>query len=266
MSLNHAHLEIEGSEMTTEWVMATLARYNCLIVRRFAADWVIAGILQRVQQAFDLRQQEFEAGSSLPGKDFKHGLVPYLSLRDLDLPGGPPYQILSLIASSRLLPLFKHYLGTPMYCNIGESASRRVVPDRTGMYLPFHQDGFFNHQLRWPMLNCWVPLVACGKDAPGIDLLPVELQELLPVTSEEKQRNAPYAFTESEAYSMKYLDQLWHPIFEPGDILLMNPYAIHRTNGHPLMKHTRYSLELRFTAGQDIPAEIKQAYNLVEMP
>lgn len=264
--MEHAHLELEGSQLNPERTLELLDRYNSLIIRRFTPPQIIAVLAQRVQQVFELRQREYEAGLTDPGKTFEHGSVPYLGLSDLDSAGGPPYQILGLIAASRLLPLFKQYVGTPMFCNVGESAARRVIPERTGMYLPFHQDGFFNHQPRWKMINCWVPLVPCGRDAPGIDLLPIGLNELLEVTPEEKARHAPYAFSESEAFCLRHSEAIWHPVFEPGDLLLMNPYAIHRTYGHPFMKHPRYSLELRFTGGTDIPAEVKQAYSLVPMP
>lgn len=257
--------ELEGAGLDFNQVLDLLDRYNCLVIRRFVPPRMIGGILQRVRQVFALRQQEYEAGR-MPAKHFEHGTVAYVGLRDLDSPEAPPYQILSLIAASPLLALFEQYVGTPMYCNVGESAARRVVPYHSGMYLPFHQDGFFNHQERWKMINCWVPLVACGRDAPGLDLLPLAFSELLPVTSEERDQQAPYAFTESEAFCMRHREALWHPHCEPGDLVLMNPYAIHRTYGQPFMKHTRYSLELRFTGGDDIPDEVKQAYSLVAMP
>lgn len=268
-SSSYSHLVMDAADLDPEQVQATLKRYNCLIIRRLAPQALIGTILQRVLQLFAMRQTQLERGE-LPvpagfGKSFRHGLVPFLGLHELDTPNGPPYQILELFRVSRLMPVIEACLGKPVFCNVAESAARSMRPDLPDLYISFHQDGFFDHQLQWPMINCWIPLVPCGLDAPGLKLMTLGLQELMPASPSEKANYSAYAFESSARFCQEHADHLWHPALEPGDVVMLSPFSIHSTHAHPLMPNIRYNLELRFTAGADIPDTLKQTYGLFPM-
>lgn len=266
---SHAHLEIDAAvSLEPETVRATLERYNCALIRNLAPPALIEGILQRMKQVFGLRQAQLDRGE-LPipegyGKSFRHGLVPFLSLQELDMPQGPPFQLIRLFGLSRLMPVIRACVGAPVYCNVAESAARSMTPNRPELYISFHQDGFFDHQPQWNLINCWIPLVPCGIDAPGLDVLPIGLQELLPRSPTESQNHSAYAFENSAHCVYAQRDKLWHPSLRPGDVVMLNPFAVHGTYAHPLMNQVRYNLELRFTGGE-IPERLKQTYGLFAM-
>ncbi|MEZ0373882.1 MAG: hypothetical protein ACAI44_32625 [Candidatus Sericytochromatia bacterium] len=258
MPTDYPHLEIDASELTFEILEAMLVRYNCLVIRRFALPMLMERILQRALQVFEQRQQ-FAAAAN-PAKSH----VSFIGIHELDLPGAPPHQILTMFAASKLKPLIQQLIGTPIYFNLAEAACRKILPQRPDLLVLFHQDGFFDLTPPWRHINCWLPLVPCGIDAPGIAVVPSGLQDMLSKPSADNSAVARYGFPECAAYVASHSDALWQPALNPGDVLIMNEFAVHGSFGTPTMTKTRYNLELRFVSG-DIPDTLKQQYGLIEV-
>lgn len=136
-----------------------------------------------------------------------------------------------------------------MACNLEESWVRqRFAPQSAPPYYQpnrWHQDGGLG--VPFPpepgppismrrMLTCWLPLDACGAEAPGLELVRVPLDFLLHFTELDdetlRRRFAPEAF--------------WAPALEPGDGLLFLDGTLHRTFVQPHMRRDRLSVEYRF--------------------
>lgn len=102
----------------------------------------------------------------------------------------------------------------------------------------WHQDGglgfdyLHDSDLRGgllPMVTCWIPLVACGRTAPGVAFLPHRPGTLLSLAELAASRASATV-----------------PELAPGDVLVMMGDLLHRTHVTPEMTGDRISVELRF--------------------
>ena len=107
----------------------------------------------------------------------------------------------------------------------------------------WHQDGalYFNFLERQPepedllpMITCWLSLTDCGELAPGLELLDLRLNRLLP----------PEALTHEAICSRG--KRFLRPVLNGGDLLIFDGSLLHRTYVHPGMNRDRTSVELRF--------------------
>lgn len=139
--------------------------------------------------------------------------------------------------------LARQYLGKePMLAT--DSHVRSITLDRPDAHLPFHQDETI---LGRRLLNVWIPLDACGVDAPGLELVwnswtrrldpapspeatyPVERARLDPVEVERTFGRA----------------SRWRPVFAAGDAMVFSGATIHRTYVQTEMTRARLSVEIR---------------------
>lgn len=98
-----------------------------------------------------------------------------------------------------------------------------------------------------PMLTCWIALTACGRDAPGLELVAQRQDALLPVA----------ALTDHAVRAHHVPSLFVRPVLAPGDALLITGDCLHRTHLTPAMCATRTSLELRFLAADDMPSRLR---------
>ena len=102
----------------------------------------------------------------------------------------------------------------------------------------WHQDTSF---YKGDDLTVWIPLTICGKVAPGVAFRITEkLSELFPTDPINKWSLAPDAVALVES---SY--QLYTPTFVPGDCIIFDGYAVHRTHALPGMKRERTSIDIR---------------------
>ncbi len=111
----------------------------------------------------------------------------------------------------------------------------------------WHQDGALGARFDVPpehddarlldLLTCWIALVPCGKDAPGLELAPaaarearLDLAQLADLAERTDRRDIPTD----------------RPTLAAGDALLFDGRVPHRTHITADMHGTRTSLELRF--------------------
>jgi hypothetical protein len=120
----------------------------------------------------------------------------------------------------------------------------------------WHQDGALGfdflrddpeaHGALLQMLTCWCPLVACGADAPGLEVLAGRFGRVVPLGQLDdtalRARFAP--------------GQFLVPLLRPGDVLLLAGGVLHRTHVHPGMTADRTSIEVRLLGGTVLPARI----------
>jgi len=121
---------------------------------------------------------------------------------------------------------------------------RSIRPHRSDNHLPFHQDESI---LGRKVLNVWIPLVACGVDAPGLEVVLGSWAEQMPVSPPANARYAvEHAMIDEDAILARFgPSALWRPVFALGDALVFSGRTAHRTYATSRMSHDRMSVELR---------------------
>ncbi|MEM8641544.1 MAG: hypothetical protein AAGG51_22415 [Cyanobacteria bacterium P01_G01_bin.54] len=95
-----------------------------------------------------------------------------------------------------------------------------------------------------PLLTGWLPLSACGRIAPGLELICVPQAQLL-----------HYQALNSAALSACFPEAaFWCPQLALGDLLLFERGTVHRTAVTPAMERDRLSLEWRLVNPTPLPA------------
>jgi hypothetical protein len=133
--------------------------------------------------------------------------------------------------------------------SMNKSVLRRVSPGGGG---DWHQDGsFLGADIR--SLNVWLALSECGRDAPGMDLVPRRLERIVETGTE----GANFEWTVSPAVVERAAGGagVTRPIFQAGDALLFDHLCLHRTASDPSMSRPRYAIETWFFAPSTYPAD-----------
>src|SRR5262249_21137923 len=121
----------------------------------------------------------------------------------------------------------------------------------------FHIDAavFYDDRLS---INFWTPLVACGSDAPGLQVVPIGVAETRAYLEHDpigyppqwgdfalmhKFRCAKMALPTLDANGL--LGRVWAPEFQPGDVLAFTNFTMHSTHYAPTMTRPRLSVEVR---------------------
>ena len=103
-------------------------------------------------------------------------------------------------------------------------------------------------------LNLWLSLSRCGDVAPGLDIVPRRLDELVPTETDEamlEHRRSPSARPRQRPATSPIL----RPIFEPGDALFFDEMFLHQTGVDPSMPNPRFAIESWFFGGSAFPGE-----------
>ena len=140
------------------------------------------------------------------------------------------------------------YLKEVPAISIEKCTLRRVLPDSDSAW---HQDGAFLGRVR--ALNVWLSLSRCGDEAPGLDIVPERLEEIVPTGTDGATFNwsvSPQVVEEVTART-----GVVRPIFEPGDAILFDEMNLHSTAADPSMPNPRYAIESWFFGLSGFPAE-----------
>jgi ectoine hydroxylase-related dioxygenase (phytanoyl-CoA dioxygenase family) len=113
---------------------------------------------------------------------------------------------------------------------------RRATPPHS-----WHQDGALHHDFQTiatplPMWTCWIPLVPCGRDAPGLEWAEPGPATLLP----------PRELTDAAVRAR--FPHIVSPELAAGEALLFDGALLHRTSLPLAMAQPRTSIELRLVA------------------
>ena len=132
------------------------------------------------------------------------------------------------------------YLGEIPAISIQKCTMRKVEPDSGSGW---HQDGAFLGEVR--ALNVWISLSRCGDLAPGLDIVPKRLDEIVPTGTEGAIFDWSVAPRRGRAGRRRQTGVV-RPIFEPGDVLLFDEMNLHSTAADPSMPNPRYAIESWF--------------------
>ena len=144
--------------------------------------------------------------------------------------------------------LVEGYLGEPALFSVQKTTLRKAEPTVPGAW---HQDGAFMGDVR--ALNLWLSLSRCGDEAPGLDLVPRRLDEL--VTTQTDEAVLSYQVSQRMAEEAAGERPIVRPVFEPGDALFFDELFLHQTGSDPAMPNPRFAIENWFFGASGFPRE-----------
>jgi hypothetical protein len=157
------------------------------------------------------------------------------------------FELFDTLDDVGLRALISHYLGERPALAVDKCTLRRVGLD-TGT--DWHQDGaFLGEGIR--TVNMWLSLSQCGRDAPGLDIVPKRLDRILETGTEGAQFS--WSVGPGVVDRVSTDAPVHRPIFEPGDVLFFDDLFLHRTAIDPTMHRERYAIETWFFAPSAYP-------------
>jgi Phytanoyl-CoA dioxygenase (PhyH) len=115
----------------------------------------------------------------------------------------------------------------------------------------WHQDGaFLGRGIR--ALNVWVALTDCGLDAPGLDVVPLRLDDVL--TTGTGGAIFDWSVGPLVVEGLADRARVLRPVFRAGDAMLFDELFLHRTAVDGSMSMRRYAVESWFFAPSAYPA------------
>jgi hypothetical protein len=144
--------------------------------------------------------------------------------------------------------LVSGYLGEPGLLSVHKTTLRRADPSVSGQW---HQDGKFMGPVR--SLNLWLSLSQCGRDAPGLDLVPRRLEDYVATGTDGAALD--WTISDLEASQAASDTGIVRPLFEPGDAMLFDELFLHRTASEATMARQRFAVESWFFGGSAFPAD-----------
>jgi hypothetical protein len=157
-------------------------------------------------------------------------------------------QLVTLLRETGLVELVEGYLGESPLITSQKTTLRKADPAVPGGW---HQDGKFMGPVR--ALNVWLALSRCGDVAPGLDIVPRRLNELVTTATEEAPLD--YVASQRVAEAAAGDTPIQRPIFDPGDALLFDELFLHKTGSDPTMPEPRYAIENWFFGGSAFPQQ-----------
>ena len=158
------------------------------------------------------------------------------------------FEMLELFRAADLAPLVDGYLGEPTLISVHKTTLRKASPSVAGAW---HQDGKFMGDVR--SLNLWLSLSRCGDVAPGLDLVPRRLDDLVITQTEEAMLDIQVSQEKAEEAAGE--KGILRPIFEPGDALFFDEMFLHQTASDPAMPNPRYAIESWFFGSSAFPTD-----------
>jgi hypothetical protein len=161
------------------------------------------------------------------------------------------FEFLETVRDIGLDRLIADYLGERPTLAVEKCTLRRA--DAATLHPEWHQDGaFLGDGIR--TVDAWFALSRCGREAPGLDLIPKRLDRVL-ATGAGAGTATFFDWVVSANTIARELPgvQVWRPEFEAGDVLLFDHFMLHRTASSPSMRERRYAIESWFFASSVYP-------------
>jgi hypothetical protein len=252
-------------ELTPAVLRSGILQHGCVMVRGLVSPDRCEGLVAAIDRGFAAFDAHAEGRPSPPG-----WFEPFSP--EGALPPGPPLPIqrhragrggsLWSVDSPRLLQevctltedvglraLIDDYIGQRPVMSATKSNLRRVPLD--AFYADWHQDGaFLGKGIR--TINVWITLTDCGVDAPGMDIVPMRVDDIVETGTEGAIFD--WAVSPAKVAEVAGDTPIVRPVFEAGDALLFDELFLHRTACEQGMTKHRYALENWYFAASDYPS------------
>jgi hypothetical protein len=157
------------------------------------------------------------------------------------------HQLVETLDTTGLSSVIAEYLGERPALSVLKCNARRVP--LTTLYADWHQDGaFMGEGIR--TLNVWIALTRCGRDAPGLDILPKRVP-LVPTGTEGAIFS--WGAAPAQVHKAAGATPVLRPEFDAGDVLLFDEFFLHRTACEEGMRGERHGIESWFFAPSCYP-------------
>jgi hypothetical protein len=157
------------------------------------------------------------------------------------------FELFETLGDVGLTQLITAYLGERPALAVDKCTLRRVGLDTS---TDWHQDGaFLGDGIR--TVNMWLSLSHCGRDAPGLDIVPARLDRIVETGTEGAKFS--WSVGPGVVAQVSTATPVTRPVFEPGDVLFFDDLFLHRTAIDPAMKRERYAIETWFFAPSAYP-------------
>jgi hypothetical protein len=250
---------ITPQELTPGALRNGILRHGCLWVRGLIDPSRVKRLVRTIDRAFEAYDAAaagratpatapyYDAFEGMPsGAEMRRWVREGNGVLATDSPRAL-FEFLETIRELRIDQLITSYLGERAALSAEKCTLRRV--DATAVYADWHQDGaFLGKGIR--TVNAWCALSECGKDAPGLEILPIRIDRLLPTG----QKGAIFDWAVSPETIARELP-IWRPEFAPGDVLFFDHLFLHRTSVAPSMTRLRYAIESWFFAASAYPGD-----------
>jgi hypothetical protein len=250
--------ELAPADVTPELLRAGILRDGCLLVRGLVDRDAALAFARQIDRAFEQRERAAGGATAAAGyyEEFEPGArFEVASVRPWIRDGGGvlatdapmlTYEMLELFEGAGLPRLVGGYLGERPLISAHKTTLRKAEPAVGGAW---HQDGAFMGDVR--SLNLWLSLSRCGDEAPGLDIVPRRLDEVVIEHGAMLDRE----FTRRRAEEAAGDAGILRPIFEPGDALLFDDLFLHQTASDPAMPKPRFAIESWFFGASAFPAD-----------
>jgi hypothetical protein len=260
----------EPDDLSVATLRRGLARHGCVLVRGLIPPERATALARGIDEALDA----FDTCAATPGRhSATPWYVPFSPRNGKYRVGGRRgwvrasgalwtaesprmlFELLEAVEETGIGALVEAYLGERPALSANKCTLRRVPIDTNTNW---HQDGaFLGRNVR--TLNLWLVLSPCGTDAPGLDIVPRRLDEVLPTGTD----GALFDWSVSPALAEQVAGPgaIVRPEFAPGDALLFDHLFLHRTAVAPGMTRERWAIETWFFAPSSYPeGQIPIAY------
>jgi hypothetical protein len=254
--------EVPAATFTGHTLATGLLRHGHVLVRGLLPEERVASLRHAIDRTFEAHDEAARTGPTVAMQPW---CDPIEGIADLDphrlmarasagvLAADSPRAFCELLDAIRSLGLDRmiaDYFGERPALSVKKCTLRRLrLRDwRVSWRLWFanwHQDGaFLGRGIR--SVNAWFALSRCGRDAPGMELVPMRLERLLATGD----AGANFDWTVSRRTIARALPDVavWAPEFQAGDVLFFDHWFLHRTAPKLGQWRRRYAIETWFFA------------------
>jgi hypothetical protein len=252
--------ELSPDELDASSLRRGLARHGCVLVRQLISEDRAGELCSGIDRALET----LDAGlAGAPRHETTPWYVPFTPASGDYRVGGRRkwmrasggmwtvdsprmlFELVRLFDELGMRPLLTEFFGEAPALSANKCNLRRVPVDTATNW---HQDGaFLGADVQ--SLNLWLGLSACGTDAPGLDIVPRRLDEILQTGTEGAIFDWSVSPDLVDALDLPVLT----PQFRPGDALLFDHLFLHRTGVTSGMTKERYAIESWFFAPSSYP-------------
>jgi hypothetical protein len=253
---------VAASDLTPELISTGILRHGCLHVRGLVPEDRVRRLVDGVDRAmagFDAWVAGADARETTPWFDPLRPRVEYSVgvkrswVRDAggvwtaDSPRVLA-ELVDVINGVGLGAAISAYLGERPVLSVNKCTLRRVGSEPVDAN--WHQDGaFLGDGIR--SVNVWMSLSQCGRDAPGLDVVPRRFDRVVDTGTDGAM--FPWTVGPGVIERLAVETPVCRPVFEPGDVLLFDDLFLHRTAADPHMLRPRHSIETWFFAPSAYP-------------
>lgn len=255
---------VRPEDLSAEALRDGFARQGCLLVRNLVAPERVQRLVEGIDRSF----AAFDAGlagasldETLPwyapfkptlGKYRTGGRQSWLRAGGTMWTADSPrmlFELIELVDELGVGAMVADYLKERPALSGNKCTLRRVPVDAE--LANWHQDGAFLGGAGARTVNFWLSLSHCGRDAPGMDIVPRRIDEVLPTGTE----GAFFRWSASPDVVRQAAGDtpILRPEFGPGDALFFDHLFLHRTAAEPGMARERYAMETWFFAPSTYP-------------